>query len=494
MKYTMTTPTKLLTTSIVLMWIHQANPCLALSHTLAVEKIIESINSINPDPIEEEHNMLQQDSEYFTKENTDFINLANILPNDYSNDENVTELHEDKNLEDKMHEDYPEFPAIENDEDYDYSEFENITIQDLAEDEEEDVYDDEKYEEFYGEYFPNEKRDKRDTAEVIDGIVESGEKLLSGNMVGSITTFLKTLAKPVFHYFIKSDNDNAMTKFTHRILPETGFRHSPNALMISKNAREGHGEKVWSTLADSSRTWNPRSNYKKDKFHQSEIHLECRRNIPIIDKNIVSRLKSVSLMVTSLMTSLHDTTITDINHGFKEASQHFKSITESTRKILNATINNPDTEVILIMLKDAAMTMDFVMEILANDTTEKMGLAVGGFVILLIILLTGILIKLIRDVKLDIKDLREEMEEIKKQVKPEVPSATPEQEMRVAVVTAVTEAMQTSIGQILGQLQARPSVPALPPTGLGAGLQAGVQYHGNPVALRSNAGGTPALY
>ena len=401
----MMTPMKLLTTSIVLMWIHQANPCLALSHTLAVEKIIESINSINPDPIEEEHNMLQQDPEYFTKENTDFINLANILPNDYSNDENVTELHEDKNLEDEMHEDYPEFPAIENDEDYDYSEFENITIQDLAEDEEEDVYDDEKYEEFYGEYFPNEKRDKRDTAEVIDGLVESGEKLLSGNMVGSITTFLKTLAKPVFHYFVKSDNDNAMTKFTHRILPETGFKHSPNALMISKNAREGHGEKVWETLASSSRTWNPRSNYKKDKFHQSEIHLECRRNIPIIDKNIVSRLKSVSLMVTSLMTSLHDTTIMDINHGFKEASQHFKSIIESTKKILNATVNSPDTEAILTMLKDTEMTMDLIIEILANETTEKMGLAIGGSVILLIILLAGILIKLIQDVKSDFMDL-----------------------------------------------------------------------------------------
>ena len=268
-KYTMTTLTKLLTASIVLMWIHQVNPCLVL---YPVEKIVkfeemkkllrkqeENIKQHNDKRIEEinrkkelyieERNLLQQEPEYFTEENTDFTDLASILPNDYDNDENVTELHEDENLEEEMHEDYPEFPAIENDEDYDYSEFENITIQDLAEDEEEDVYDDEKYEEFYGEYFPNEKRDKRDTAEVIDGLVDSGEKLLSGNMVGSITTFLKTLAKPVFHYFVKSDNDNAMTKFTHRMLPETDFRHSPNALMISKNAREGHGEKVWQTLA-----------------------------------------------------------------------------------------------------------------------------------------------------------------------------------------------------------------------------------------------------
>ena len=77
----MTTPMKLLIASIMLTWIHQANPCLALSHTLAVEKIIESINSIKPDPIEEEHNMLQQDSEYFTEEDTEFTNSASILTN-----------------------------------------------------------------------------------------------------------------------------------------------------------------------------------------------------------------------------------------------------------------------------------------------------------------------------------------------------------------------------------------------------------------------------
>merc|ERR1712112_711086 len=176
-------------------------------------------------------------------------------------------------------------------------------------------------------------------------------------------------------------------------------------------------------------------------------------------------------MVTSLMTSLHDTTIMDINHGFKEASQHFKNIIESTKKILNATVNNPDTEAILTMLKDTEMTMEFIIEILANETTEKMGLAIGGSVILLIIFLAGILIKLIQEVKSEFKDLCEEMKEIKELVKPEAPSVTPEQEMRMTVATAVTDTMQTSFGQILGQLQTRPSGSALPPTGLGLGLQ-----------------------
>merc|ERR1712112_130769 len=210
--------------------------------------------------------------------------------------------------------------------------------------------------------------------------------------------------------------------------------------------------------------------------------------------NIVSRLKSVSLMVTSLMTSLHDTTIMDINHRFKEASQHFKSIIESTKKILNATVNSPDTETILTMLKDTEMTMEFIIEILANETTEKMGLAIGGSVILLIIFLAGILIKLIQDVKSDFKDLREEMKEIKELVKPEVPSMTPEHEMRMTVASAVTDAMQTSFRQLLSQLQMKPSIPAFPQTELGVGIQAGVQYHGTTVAVRPNAGGSSALY
>merc|ERR1712112_299462 len=124
-----------------------------------------------------------------------------------------------------------------------------------------------------------------------------------------------------------------------------------------------------------------------------------------------------------------------------------------------------------IMLRNIAMTMDFVIEILTSDTTEIISLAIGGFIILLIMLLTGILIKLIRDVKLDFKDLREEMKEIKELAKTRVPSVTPEQEMRMTVASAVTDAMQTSFGQILGQLQTRPSGAAFPPTGLGLGLQ-----------------------
>ena len=463
----MTTLTKLLTTSIMLIWIQKVNPCLVLYPVDKIikfeemkklikkqEEKIEQLNEKRKALYQEEHNLLQQEPDYFPEENIDFNDFAEFLPEEFGHSGNG-EIITDENASDETQDDgdYPEFPTTKDDNDYDYSEFEMVK-QELIDVDEIEEYEDEKYEDYYGEFFPNEKRNKRDAGEVIEGLVESGEKLLSGNMVGSITTFLKTLAKPVFHYFIKSDNDKAMTKFTHRLLPETGFKGSPNALMISKAARQGDGERVWSTIAENTQTWNPRSSFKNDKFHKSEVHLECRRNIPIIDKNVVNRLKSMSLMVTSLMTSLHDTTISDLNHGFKEASRHFKKIIEDTNHILNATTNNPDIDTILIMLENTATTMEFVMEVLANDSMAIMGLAVARLIAFLVILQAITIIKINRDIKLNIMDINLKLQELEKcrdqGNKPERASMSPDQELRNTVINAVNEAVELTLGDAIG--------------------------------------------
>merc|ERR1712114_22610 len=148
-----------------------------------------------------------------------------------------------------------------------------------------------------------------------------------------------------------------------------------------------------------------------------------------------------------------------------------------------------DTEAILIMLKNIAMTMDAVTGILTSNTTEIIRLAIGGSVILLIILLAGIIVKLIQGAKSDIKNLREEVKEIKELVKPEAPSVTLEQEMRMTVISAVTDAMQTSFGQLLSQLQVKSSVPAFQQTGPSVGIQPGIQFLGTTLAVRPNHGG-----
>merc|ERR1712002_290670 len=55
-----------------------------------------------------------------------------------------------------------------------------------------------EFDNFYGEFCPKEYRAKRDaTEDFLGGIWKTGEKLLEGNIGGSITTFLKTVARPV---------------------------------------------------------------------------------------------------------------------------------------------------------------------------------------------------------------------------------------------------------------------------------------------------------
>ena len=46
------------------------------------------------------------------------------------------------------------------------------------------------------------------------------------------------------------------------------------------------------------------------------------------------RLKSVSLVITTLLTSLHDTATERMNQGFKIAVENFERITNSTKRIL----------------------------------------------------------------------------------------------------------------------------------------------------------------
>ena len=105
-----------------------------------------------------------------------------------------------------------------------------------------------EFDDFYGEFCPKEYRAKRDaTGDFLGGILQTGEKLLEGNIGGSITTFLKTVARPVYHYLIQSDNDPAMEKFTNRFVPETSFQGSSNAIMMQGAAEVGDGAQVWDT-------------------------------------------------------------------------------------------------------------------------------------------------------------------------------------------------------------------------------------------------------
>ena len=400
---------------------------------------------------EEEQRLLLQEPEYFTQDDSNSTD-----PEEYDPLSDADVTHD---------EDYPEFPPIVQ---------ENITSSDYRdpgmEEDELDIYD-ERFENIYDEYLndylyqeylPVASKNKRDTAEVLSDLAESGAKIISGNLVGGVTSFVKSLAKPIFSYFIHSNNDHAMQKFTNRLLPETEFKDTAGAHIIRQSANEGDGERVWHQLSNQPRYWNPRSNFIQDKYHKSKTHLECRRNVPIIDRNLVHRLKSVSLMMTSLMTSLHDTTIADLNQGFKKATEHFSNIHKTTGRILNHTIYKPEIDLIIDILKDTAVIVELIQEDMVDKSDEFVELALIGVVILSVFLFGVVLVSHIKKNDHKTEAIQNELKELKKLISPAEVRETEEDKTRRTIVAAVREAMDVVAGQMLvHQPHMDPPTPAV---------------------------------
>ena len=84
---------------------------------------------------------------------------------------------------------------------------------------------------------------------------------------------------------------------------------------------------VWQTMSKNSLIWNPEQYFDEDK---NNIHLQCRKNVKLVDDVLTERLQSVSLVVTTLLTSLHDKNTENLNRGFKVA-------TDSLEKFINST-------------------------------------------------------------------------------------------------------------------------------------------------------------
>ena len=130
---------------------------------------------------------------------------------------------------------------------------------------------------------------------------------------------------------IGTDNDDVVKIFTTRMLPETKFCGHSEEYRIASHAEVGDGATVRTKLSQNSLKWNPEQNFEDDS---NKIHLHCRRNVKLIDEALKDHLKSVSLVVTSLLTSLHDTEMDRMNKGFKIVSDKFENIINSSEKIL----------------------------------------------------------------------------------------------------------------------------------------------------------------
>ena len=359
-------------------------------------------------------------------------------------------------------------------------EIEEATIVDVDESMEEDKEcNGPEYDDFYGEFCPSVHRLKRDaTDDFLGGIWKTGEKLLDGNIGGSITTFLKTLAQPVFHYLIHSNNDPVMEKFTTRFIPETSLQGSSNALMMQGAAEEGDGARVWETMHRTSEAWNPRSSWNHLKDRSQAEKLAFKKYIPTIlavDKTISKRLKDISLVITTLSTSLHDTMVEGMNKGFKTASGSLRDLKDDHRDLLEA--------------------LSAIFDVLENDMPADMKIVAVSIILAFIILQSGIgfwqnrtiqlqngsMETIIRDMSQRMENMEQTMKEtvakMEKQIEDMIQRRPTENDLETAITQAVEQTVNRAITDARPQRVQDRREPTTDQT------QSGSRYMGNNVSM-----------
>ena len=114
--------------------------------------------------------------------------------------------------------------------------------------------------------------------------------------------------------------------------------------------------------------WNPEQNFGNDK---NNVHIQCRKNVKLVDDALKERLKSVSLVVTTLLTSLHDTTTENLNKGFKVATDNLDKLANTTERIMERV------EQILEILADSPQVIVLITVSVIVSIASVINLLIG---------------------------------------------------------------------------------------------------------------------
>merc|ERR1711962_1600465 len=284
--------------------------------------------------------------------------------------------------------------------------------------------------------------------------------------------------QPMFHYFIQSYNDPVMEKFTNRIIPETTLQGSSNGLRMIGAAQEGDGNMVWETMHQNTEAWNPRSSWSHIKDRSQAEKIAFKKYIPTIlavDKTISKRLKDISLVITTLSTSLHDTMIEGMNKGFKTASGSLKDLKDDHRDLLEA--------------------LGTIFDVLENDMPADMKIVAVSIILAFIILQSGIGFWQNRTIQLQngsvetiIRDMSERMENMEQTMKETVAKMEKQiedmiQERRPAendFETAITQAVEQTVNRAITDARPQRLQDRRDPTA--DQIQSGSRYMGNSVS------------
>ena len=217
--------------------------------------------------------------------------------------------------------------------------------------------------------------------------------------------------------------------------------------MMQGAVEAGDGGRVWDTMNYNSEAWNPRSSWTHLKDRSQSEKLAFKRDIPTIlaiDKTISRRLKDVSLVITTLSTSLHDTLVEGMNKGFKTASEILKNMEGENRSIVR-------------LLKS-------LVEVIESDIPTDMEIAAITVIIILIILQLGLgfwqnrttqlqIESVVRDMGQKLEEMQQLMKEteakeakMKKQVEDMIEDKRQlENEFTAAIAQAVEQTMNRAI-------------------------------------------------
>ena len=114
--------------------------------------------------------------------------------------------------------------------------------------------------------------------------------------------------------------------------------------------------------------WNPEQNFGKAK---DNVHIQCRKNVKLVDDALKERLKSVSLVVTTLLTSLHDTTRENLNKGYNAAKSHLDKLANTTEIIMGKV------EQILEILADSPQVIVLITVSIIVSVATVINLLIG---------------------------------------------------------------------------------------------------------------------
>ena len=121
-------------------------------------------------------------------------------------------------------------------------------------------------------------------------------------------------------------------------------------------------------MSRNSMMWNPEQNFGNDK---NNFHLQCRKNVKLVDDALKERLKSVNLVVINLLTSLHDTTTENLNKGLKVVLDSLGKIANSNERIMEKA------EQTLKTLADSPQVIVFITMSVMVSIASMLGVLIG---------------------------------------------------------------------------------------------------------------------